>query len=55
VFLVGLVLVNFPVLAVVDHLRLPGGIPATPLYLFLAWLGMIALTWRMITRPPGED
>jgi hypothetical protein len=39
--LVALLLVNFPVLAVIDRLRLADGVPATPLYLFFVWLAII--------------
>ena len=51
VFLVSLLLVNFPALAIVDRLILPNGVPVTPYYLFLVWVGTIAFTaltvaWR---------
>ena len=51
VFLAGLLLLNFPVLGLVDAIRLPGGVPLTPLYLFVAWLGLILLT---AASPPGR-
>jgi hypothetical protein len=44
VFLAGLLLLNFPILGLVDAIRLPDGVPLTPLYLFAAWLGLILLT-----------
>jgi hypothetical protein len=50
VFLAGLLLLNFPVLGLVDALRLPDGVPLTPLYLFLAWLGLILLTASVVER-----
>lgn len=50
VFLVGALLVNFPVLALVDAIGLPSGVPLTPLYLFLAWLGLILATALLATR-----
>jgi hypothetical protein len=55
VFLAGLLLLNFPVLGLVDAIRLPGGVPLTPLYLFLAWLGLILLTAAIAAWPenPG--
>lgn len=43
VFLLSLALVNFPALAVIDHLEWPNGVPLTPFYLFLVWLGIIGL------------
>jgi hypothetical protein len=51
VFLLSLVLLNFPALALVDGVILPGGVPLTPYYLLLAWALTIALTaltvaWR---------
>ena len=50
VFLAGLLLVNFPALAIVDRITLPGGVPLTPFYLFAVWLGMIALTALSMAR-----
>lgn len=50
VFLVGALLVNFPVLALVDAISLPSGVPLTSLYLFLAWLGLILATAFLATR-----
>jgi hypothetical protein len=51
VLLGGLLLANFPALAIVDRLILPSGVPLTPYYLFGVWLGIIVLTaltvaWR---------
>jgi len=51
VLLGGLLLANFPALAIVDRLILPSGVPLTPYYLFGIWLGIIVLTaltvaWR---------
>ena len=53
VFLLGLLLVNFPLLALVDALRLPGDVPLTPVYLFVVWLGLILATAMLARRPPG--
>ena len=44
VLLGGLLLANFPALAIVDRLILPSGVPLTPYYLFVVWVGIIALT-----------
>jgi hypothetical protein len=54
VFLAGLLLLNFPVLGLVDAIRLPGGVPLTPLYLFLAWLGLILLTAAIAAWPENR-
>ena len=51
VFLAGLLALNFPLLGLVDAIRLPGGVPLTPLYLFVAWLGLIVLTAALAARP----
>jgi hypothetical protein len=51
VFLAGLLLANFPALAIVDRITLPDGVPLTPLYLFLVWLGMIAFAALFMARP----
>jgi hypothetical protein len=53
VFLVSLLLLNFPSLAVVDGIILPSGVPLTPYYLFLAWVGTIALTALTVARRRG--
>ena len=51
VFLAGLLALNFPLLGLVDAITLPGGVPLTPLYLFVAWLGLILLTAALTARP----
>ena len=54
VFLLGLLAVNFPILGIVDAIRLPSGVPLTPLYLFAVWLGLIAVTaWTAHGRGSG--
>jgi hypothetical protein len=55
IFLGGLLLLNFPVLAVVDALRLPTGVPLTALYLFGAWLGLILLSAATTMWPPKGE
>ena len=54
VFLAGVLLLNFPVLGVVDAIKLPGGAPLTSLYLFSAWLGVILVT-AALARRRGKD
>lgn len=55
VFLVGAILVNFPMLALVDAISLPSGAPLTSLYLFLAWLGLILATAFLSHRRAKGD
>ncbi|MFO1073801.1 MAG: hypothetical protein U1E17_14230 [Geminicoccaceae bacterium] len=50
-FLVGTLLLNFPVLAIVDRLRLPDGTPLTFYYLVAVWLAMIACAGLLAWRP----
>ena len=51
VFVLGLLLVNFPLLGLVDALRLPGDVPLTPVYLFVVWVGLIVVTAVLAHRP----
>jgi hypothetical protein len=53
VFLLGLLLLNFPALAVVDRATFPGGVPLTPLYLLVVWVAVIALTMLLVARRHG--
>jgi hypothetical protein len=53
VFLLGLLLVNFPALAIVDRVTLPGGVPLTPLYLLVVWAAVIVLTMLLVARRRG--
>jgi hypothetical protein len=50
VFFLGLLFVNFPALAVVDRVTLPGGVPLTPLYLLVVWVAVIVLTMLLAAR-----
>jgi hypothetical protein len=51
--LVALVLLDFPVLAVVDRITL-GGVPVLAFYLFLVWGTVILLAAWSIERFRGE-
>ena len=51
VFVLGLLLVNFPLLGLVDALSLPGDVPLTPAYLFVVWVGLIVVTAVLARRP----
>jgi hypothetical protein len=53
VFLVGLLLANYPALAIVDRLTLRGALPLTPLYLLGVWVALIALTMLLVARRQG--
>jgi hypothetical protein len=55
IFLAGLLLLNFPVLAVVDAIRLPSGVPLTTAYLFSAWLVLILLSAATTMRPSKSE
>ena len=50
VFLLGLVLLNFPLLAVVDAGRSWFGLPPLLLYLFGVWAGLIVLLALIVER-----
>jgi hypothetical protein len=52
VFLLGLVLLNFPMLAVVDAGRSWFGLPPLVLYLFGVWAGLIVLLALIVERRP---
>ena len=41
------VLLNFPLLAVFDHAGRVAGIPVLYLYVLLAWITLVLLTWRL--------
>jgi hypothetical protein len=53
VFLLGLLLVNFPALVVVDRVALSGGVPLTPLYLLVVWVAVIVLTMLLVAQRQG--
>jgi hypothetical protein len=42
-FLVALLLFNFPVLTLVDGITMHGGVPVTPWYLLAVWMLTIAV------------
>jgi len=53
VFLLGVLLVKFPLLGLIDAIRLPGNVPLTPVYLFAVWLGLILVTAALTDRRRG--
>ena len=52
VFLLGLVLINFPLLAVVEAGQRWFGLPPLFVYLFGAWAGLIVLLALVLERRP---
>lgn len=50
VFLLGCLLFNYPVLALFNKAAAVFGIPALYAYLFIAWLGFIALIALIVER-----
>ncbi|ROR32099.1 hypothetical protein EDC57_1289 [Inmirania thermothiophila] len=50
VALLGLLLLDPPILGIFREPRLWGGLPALPLYLFLAWGAVIALVAAVLRR-----
>ena len=51
-FLAGLfgILLNFPLLAVVDHDGRVGGVPVLYLYILLMWILLVALTGWLVRK-----
>ena len=54
-FLFGLLLFMPPLIGVFDKVYLVGGIPLLYLYLFLAWMMLIALLVLIVERLPSDD
>ena len=54
VFLLGLVLINFPLLAVVEAGQRWFGLPPLFVYLFGAWAGLIVLLAVIVERRPAR-
>jgi hypothetical protein len=50
IFLVGVLLVNFPILAIFNRALTVGGIPVLYLYLFGVWAAGIVAVWLMARR-----
>jgi hypothetical protein len=49
-FALGLMLLNFPLLALWDHALMLAGLPVFPLALFLLWGGLIVLLAWLLER-----
>lgn len=52
-FMLGVLLFNFPFLALFNSAAFVLGIPVLPAYLFLVWLGLIALIAFIVERHPN--
>jgi Na+-driven multidrug efflux pump len=50
IFVLGVVMFNFPLLAVFNSPTMPFGVPILYLYLFGAWLLVIILIYRVVER-----
>lgn len=48
--MLGMLALNYPLVALFNHATLVAGIPLLYLYLFLSWLAIIALVARALTR-----
>jgi hypothetical protein len=50
VFLIGVLLINFPILAIFNRAATVGGIPVLYLYLFGVWAAGIVAAWLLGRR-----
>lgn len=50
IFIIGIVLINFPLISVFNKSDLILGVPLTYLYLFLIWTMMIVFTYIMTLK-----
>ncbi|MFN3315409.1 MAG: hypothetical protein ACK40K_01250 [Raineya sp.] len=50
VFLMALVLFNFPVLSIFNQPSLWGGVPVAVIYIFIAWFLVIFALWRVFKQ-----
>ncbi|MBP6447356.1 MAG: hypothetical protein KA341_11160 [Saprospiraceae bacterium] len=50
VFIIGLVLINFPLLSIFNKSEFIFGVPLTYFYLFSLWLSMIIFTYIMTLK-----
>jgi hypothetical protein len=50
IFLIGALLINFPILAIFNRSLTVGGIPVLYLYLFGVWAAGIVAAWLMVRR-----
>ena len=50
VFVIALILFNFPVLSIFNQPLLVGGVPQTILYIFAVWLLVIVALWSVFRK-----
>ena len=50
IFIIGIVLINFPLISVFNKSDLVFGVPLTYFYLFLIWMMMIVFTYIMTLK-----
>lgn len=53
-FIVGVLILHYPLLALFNKVWLPFGIPLLYLYLFLAWLLLIVLLAIIMAKKDGD-
>ncbi|MDQ2962637.1 MAG: hypothetical protein M3R31_05680 [Pseudomonadota bacterium] len=54
-FLLGCLLLNFPLLYLFDRDIALAGVPLLFLYVFMAWAALIALLWLTVERGAGDE
>jgi hypothetical protein len=50
VFMIGIILINYPILSIFNRSEIVLGVPLTYFYLFLLWLLMIIFTYIMTIK-----
>ncbi|MEO0339877.1 MAG: hypothetical protein AAF242_11740 [Bacteroidota bacterium] len=55
IFIIGMLLLNFPIVNLFAAPKLVFGIPTLYLYLMIAWLLIIFMTRHMIDRAPKQN
>lgn len=55
VFLAGCVLLNYPLLGLVERAAVVFGLPLVPAYLFLVWAALIAVMAWIVEGPGASD
>lgn len=55
IFLLGILLFNFPLIALFNVSATVFGLPVLYVYIFCVWLALIGLTYLVIERSTGEN
>jgi hypothetical protein len=50
IFIIGIILINYPILSTINRSDIVLGVPLTYFYLFLLWLLMIIFTYIMTLK-----